>query len=238
MDPYTILTNEKENKKWNIESTSLYPKVSIVDPSVQFSLPWQQTVFGAIDAFSHIMEFYFQGRREGPTLSIDEILMETIFNTVDVWKEEPHNYNARATLAWSSILVLNGISGSDSMGGDWACHTIEHGINALHPEVAHGAGLAVVFPAWIKYVHLINHDQFLRWAKNVFNKNNVESAILAFKDKYSSWGAPISLRQLGIKKEEIPLIVENVLQAGRIREIGNIKKLDFADLTEILNIAY
>ncbi|MGQ9818445.1 MAG: iron-containing alcohol dehydrogenase [Candidatus Kapaibacteriales bacterium] len=238
MDPYAVLTNEKENKKWNIEGAPLYPKVSIVDPSIQFSLPWEQTVYGAIDALSHIMEFYFQGQAEEPTLSIDEILMTTIFNTVDLLKENPRNYNARATLAWSSILALNGISGSGLYGGDWACHTIEHGISALYPEVAHGAGLAVVFPAWIKYVFLLNHEQFLRWAKNVFSKNNVESAIIALKEKYANWGAPVSLRQLNIKKEEIPLIVENILQAGKIRDIGNIKKLDFADLTEILNIAY
>lgn len=238
MDPYAVLTNEKENKKWSIEGTPLYPKVSIVDPSVQFSLPWEQTVFGAIDALSHIMEFYFQGQTEEPTLSFDEILIKTIFSAVDMLKDNPQNYNARATLAWSSILALNGISGAGLYGGDWACHTIEHGISALHPEVAHGAGLAVVFPAWIKYVHLLNHNQFLRWAKNVFNKNNVESAILALKDKYTSWGVPTSLRQLGIKKAEIPMIVENVLQAGKIREIGNIKKLDLADITEILNIAF
>ncbi len=238
MDPYAVLTNEKENKKWNIGGAALYPKVSIIDPSVQFSLPWEQTVYGAIDALSHIMEFYFQSKGEEPTTSIDETLILNIFKNVDRLQIEPKDYNARSSLSWSAILALNGISGAGLYGGDWACHTIEHGISAVHPEVAHGAGLAVVFPAWIKYIHPLNEPQFLRWAKVIFNKNNVEGAVSALKDKYKSWGAPISLRDLGIKKEEIPIIVENVCQASNIRAIGAIKNLDYNDIMEILKIAY
>lgn len=238
MDPYAVLTNEQENKKWNIGGFPLYPKVSIVDPSVQFTLPWEQTVYGAIDALSHIMEFYFQSQGEEPTTSIDETLILKIFESVDKLKINPRDYNARASLSWSAILALNGISGAGLYGGDWACHTIEHGISALHPEVAHGAGLAVVFPAWIKYVHTLNEPQFLRWAKAIFNKNNVEAGILALKEKYKSWGAPVSLRELNIKKEEIPKITEIVYQANSIRSIGALKNLDYNDIYEILKIAY
>jgi hypothetical protein len=238
MDPFAVLTNETENKKWNIEGAALYPKVSIIDPSVQVTLPWEQTVYGAIDALSHIMEFYFQGKGEEPTLSLDETLIHNIFKSVDKLKDNRSDYSVRATLAWSAVLALNGFSGAGLYGGDWACHTIEHGISALHPQVAHGAGLAVVFPAWIKYIHPLNEPQFLRWAKNIFGKNNVESAVQALKEKYRSWGAPVSLRDLNISKDEIPEIIEIILQANTIRNIGNIKNLDFNDLYEILNIAY
>lgn len=238
MDPFAVLTNEEEKKKWNIDGIVLYPKVSIVDPSVQFTLPWEQTVYGAIDSLSHIMEYYFQGKGEEPTLSIDESLMKSIFDAVDILKKEPKNYTARSTMAWSSILALNGLSGAGLFGGDWACHTIEHGISAVHPEVPHGAGLAVVFPAWIKYIHPFNFNQFQRWAKNVFGEINVDSAISALKEKYLSWGAPISLRDLGISRNEIPVIVDNIWQFTKISTIGNIKNLNLVDITEILNIAY
>ncbi len=238
MDPYAVLTNEAENKKWNIEGASLFPKVSIIDPTIQYSLPWEQTVYGAIDALSHIMEFYFQGKDEEPTLSLDETLMLNIFKNVDKLKENSEDYSSRSALAWSAVLALNGFSGAGLYGGDWACHTIEHGISAFRPEVAHGAGLAVVFPAWIKYIHPLNEPQFLRWAKNIFGKNNVESAVQSLKEKYCSWGAPISLRELNISKNDIPRIVEIILQANSIRTIGNIKNLDFNDIYEILNIAY
>lgn len=238
MDPYAVLTNEKEQKKWNIEAFCLYPKASIVDPTFQATLPWNQTVYGAIDILSHIMEFYFQGKNEEPTISLNETLMKTLFSTVDGLKVNPTDYNLRATLAWTSTLALNGTSGAGLYGGDWACHTIEHGISAVHPEVAHGAGLAVVFPAWIKYVYTLNEPQFLRWAKNIFNQDSVESGIVSLKEKYNSWGAPISLRNLGIDKEEIPHIADTIWKATSYRQIGNLKSLDYNDIYEILNIAY
>ncbi len=238
MDPFAVLTNEAESKKWNIEGTPLFPKVSIIDPTIQYALPWEQTVYGAIDALSHIMEFYFQGKGEEPTLSLDETLMLNIFKSVDKLKENPEDYSSRSALAWSAVLALNGFSGAGLYGGDWACHTIEHGISAFRPEVAHGAGLAVVFPAWIKYIHPLNESQFLRWANNIFGKNNVESAVQSLKEKYRFWGAPVSLRELNISKNDIPRIVEIILQANSIRTIGNIKNLDFNDIYEILNIAY
>ncbi len=169
MDPYAVLTNDENLKKWNISGDALYPKVSIIDPEVQMSLPWHQTVNGAIDAMSHIMEFYFMGKDEEATLSVDEALMKTIIQSVDKLQEEPCNYSARANLAWAATLGLNGISGVALHGGDWASHQIEHGISALHPEIAHGAGLAVVFPAWIYYMNRYNTDIFKRWAKNVWN---------------------------------------------------------------------
>lgn len=238
MDPYAVLTNEKEQKKWNIDSFCLYPKVSIVDPTFQTTLPWNQTVYGAIDILSHIMEFYFQGKNEEPTISLNETLIKTIFSTVDRLKMNPTDYNLRATLAWTSTLALNGISGAGLYGGDWASHTIEHGISAVHPEVAHGAGLAVVFPAWIKYTHALNEPQFLRWAQNIFAQDNIESGISSLKKKYKSWGAPISLRDLGIAKEEIPLIANTIWKSTSYRQIGNLKSLDYNDICEILHIAY
>ncbi|MCX7880048.1 MAG: iron-containing alcohol dehydrogenase [Ignavibacteria bacterium] len=238
MDPYAVLTNEEENKKWSIGSPLLYPKVSIVDPSVQISLPWEQTVFGAIDALSHIMEFYFQSKGEEPTTSIDEALIHSIMNSVDRLLVAPEDYSARSTLAWSATLALNGISGAGLYGGDWACHSIEHSISAIHPEIAHGAGLAVVFPAWIKYVHSINESQFLRWAKKIFNANNVQDGIDALKRKYKSWGAPISLRELNIAREEIPIIAENVWKFTQISSIGSLKELSFDDVKRILELAF
>ncbi len=239
MDPYAVLTNEEENKKWNIEGFALYPKVSIVDPSVQMTLPWNQTVFGAIDALSHIMEFYFEGKNEETTLALDEALMKTIFKCVDNLKANPNDYDSRASLAWAATLGLNGISGAGLYGGDWASHAIEHGISAFNPDVAHGAGLAVVFPAWIKYVHSLNEPTFLRWANNLFGKSNVESAVIALKEKYRSWGAPVSLRELGFEKSAITHIANIVAKYfDRGSTIGKILSLDYYDIVEILKIAY
>lgn len=231
MNTNAVLTNEKEKKKWVIGSPLLYPKASVIDPSFQMSLPWQQTVNGAIDAITHTQEFYFMGSDQEISLSIDEAIIKTIIKSVDVLRQNEKDYNARANIAWSATIALNGLSGIAIPGGDWTSHRIEHAISALHPEVAHGAGLAVVMPAWIKYIYKHNEKTFSRWAYSVWNENSIDAAIEKMKEKYSSWSAPVSLKELGIQKHEIQDIAKNALLNGNV---GNLKSLSLSDIISIL----
>lgn len=235
MNPYAVLTNEKEGKKWNISGPALYPKVSIVDPSVQFSLPWAQTVNGAIDALSHIMEFYFIGGDSETTLSLNESLFRTIITLTDAVRSVPDEYNTRANFAWAATLALNGISGAGQGGGDWASHGIEHAISAVNPDVAHGAGLGVVFPAWINYCKGSSPDIFARWAKNIWGARDTNQAVLAMKKKLKSWGAPVTLKELGVDKSRIELIADLAYNSG-LR--GTVKPLDKKDILNILFSAF
>ncbi|MCX6154867.1 MAG: iron-containing alcohol dehydrogenase [Candidatus Kapabacteria bacterium] len=235
MDSFAVLSNQTENKKWPIGSELLFPKVSIIDPSVQMSLPWHQTVNGAIDAMSHIMEFYFLGTNQEITLSTDEAMLRTLISSLDQLAINPKDYNARANIAWAATLALNGISGIALNGGDWSTHRMEHALSAFHPEIAHGAGLAVMFPAWIEYNKKFNRDHFNRWAKNVWDADSPETALIAMKEKYQNWGAPVTLRELGIKKEEIPSLVKNTFSNG---PIGALAALSFTDVANIFETAY
>lgn len=235
MDPYAVLTEEESNKKWNIDSELIYPTASIIDPSVQMSLPWHQTVNGAIDAMSHTQEFYFLGSDEEISLSVCESILNTVISCVDLLKQDQKNYPARASLAWSATLALNGIAGASLKGGDWAVHRIEHGISGLFPEVAHGAGLAVLYPAWIQYNYKFNEEHFKRWAQKVWGTNQIDEAIEMMKEKFQGWGAPVSLRELGISEQDIRPIAENALLRGKI---GKLKVLDVPEVIEILKIAY
>lgn len=235
MDPYAVLSNDTAKVKTNIGAESLFPKVSIIDPTVQMTLPWNQTANGAIDAMSHIMEFYFLGTNEETVISIDDSLLKTIIKSVDLLQKDEQDYNARANLAWAATLALNGIAGTAMKGGDWASHKIEHGISAIHPEVAHGAGLAVIFPAFIKYNQDTNPLQFKRWAKEVWGADTVDNGIDAMKSKFGNWKAPVSLRELGIKESEFDDIAESSLSDGLI---GNLRQLGKREILEILSIAY
>jgi alcohol dehydrogenase YqhD (iron-dependent ADH family) len=234
MDQYAVLTNEEENKKWNIAGPALYPKVSIVDPSVQTTLPWDQTVNGALDAMSHIMEYYFIGGRSETTLALDESLFRTIVQMTDELKSKPDDYESRANLAWAATLALNGTSGAGQGGGDWASHGIEHGISALNPEVAHGAGLGVVFPAWITYCQDANPALFKRWAKNIWDAESVEDGVSAMKAKLKEWGAPTTLAELGVKRPQIRDIAVNTVEFGLT---GAVKQLTEDDIVNLLSLA-
>ena len=230
-----VLTNEDEQKKWAFGSPLLYPKVSIIDPEKQATLPWNQTANGGIDAMAHIMENYFMATNQEVTISYDESLMRSIVLHIDNLQINSQDYNSRANFAWIATMALNGYAGIGIKSGDWSTHKLEHGVSALHPEVAHGTGLGILFPAWIEYMNkTINPPIFKRWAKQVWDCDSVESALVSMKAKFRQWNSPICLSEIGINETELPAIADNILLAGAI---GMLKPLDKKDILSILKIA-
>jgi alcohol dehydrogenase YqhD (iron-dependent ADH family) len=181
------------------------------------------------------MEFYFLGTNQEITISIDEAIINTLIKSIDRLLADEKDYNARANLAWSSAMALNGISGASMRGGDWAVHNIEHSISVLYPDVAHAEGLAVIFPAWILYMQENNKQQFERWARNIWGVDRVDKGVEIMKNKFISWGAPVSLRDLHLQKENIPELAANAMIRG---EFGILKKLNYNDVINILELAF
>ncbi|MDZ4183215.1 MAG: iron-containing alcohol dehydrogenase, partial [Candidatus Cloacimonadaceae bacterium] len=211
MNANAVITNTDELKKWAFSSPLVYPKVTIIDPGVQNSLPFSQTANGALDATAHILEYFFADDKAINTLAINTALLKTIMEMTDRLKHNSADLVARSNLAWSATLALNGISGAGLKGGDWACHQIEHAFSAFNPSIAHGAGLGVVFPAWIEYMSEREPRRFQYWAKNVWGEATVSRALRHFRDKIESWGSPSNLRELGIKEDDLPRILDLIV---------------------------
>lgn len=235
MNGNAVITNTETRQKWGIGSELLYPRLSIIDPAVQGSLPFKQTANGAIDAMAHILEYYFADDKAIGTLAINDALLKTIVEMTDRLKINPSDLLARGNLAWSATLALNGISGVGLKGGDWACHQIEHAFSALHPDIAHGEGLGVIYPAWIEYVSEKDPSRFLRWAKNVWGEENVSRGVHRFRDKLEAWGMATSLRDLGIKEKELPEILRLIMTYPRI---GAVSKFTASEIESLLMLAY
>ncbi len=240
MNNGAVITNEKTDQKYPFFSVHSYPKASIIDPAVQVSLPREQTVNGAVDAISHVLEFYFDGT---PSTRVqDEIgegLIRAIIQATEILVENPKDYQARAQLAWSASLALCGLTGAGKSGGDWAGHLLEHSLSALY-DVAHGAGLAIVLPAWMSYVYRRDLPQFARFARQVFavGEADEERAALAGIEALKSWyakvGAPVSLQEANIPAAGIDKIVAN---AALLAPLGRLQPLEATDLREILQLA-
>ncbi len=234
MNSFAVLSNTEQKKKWAFGSPFSYPLVSIIDPQVQMTLPWRQTVNGGVDALSHIMELYFAGDSAEATLSINEALMRTVIKSVDELQKDPNDYDSRANLAWSASLALSGLTAVGMNGGEWSVHRIEHSISAYYPNVAHAEGLAVIFPAWMKYVNKQNSERFERWAKNVFGVDSINEGIDALINTFKRWGAPTSLADLNVPSEMIEQIAQNSMLLGIV---GNKHKIDLDASRSILNLA-
>ncbi|MBM7854895.1 alcohol dehydrogenase YqhD (iron-dependent ADH family) [Desulfohalotomaculum tongense] len=241
MNPVGVITKEEENKKWGFGSPYTYPKVSIIDPTVQFSLPPHQTVYGAIDAMSHVFELYFGSEADtGVQDEIAEGIIRTIMKHVPVLLKEPDNYQSRAQLAWCATLALNGINQAGRVPGDWACHDIEHSLSAYY-DIAHGAGLAIIIPAWMKYVYKENMNKFEQFAERIFNitggqqEDKIIQAINSLKAFFQKLNAPTTLKEVGVKYSDLEKLAENTVISG---PRGRIKKLSKNDIVEILKAAY
>lgn len=216
MNGNSVMT--RDGKKWATGSPALYPKASVIDPRVQYGLPWNQTVNGAVDAVSHIMEYYFLGTTQETTLAVNEALIKAIIKSVGLLQADPENYAARADLAWSATLALNGLSGVGLMGGDWSAHFIEHGVSAARPDVSHGGGLAVLFPAWLEALgDAVPAEIMERFGRNVFGVPGDE-AVNALRNMYKGWGAPTTLADLKVSAQEAQAACEHTVEYAAVLE--------------------
>lgn len=242
MNANSVVTNELENKKWPMSgSLESYPIVSVIDPELQKTLPVEQTIYGAVDTLAHVFEFYFDGT-VGNDLTDEfcEAIIRTTMKHIKILITDPDNYESRAQLAWCATNALNNILACGRNGGEWSTHGIEHSVSAFY-DIAHGAGLSILFPAWMKYTYKNNLSQFERFAIKIFgldvtnNENSIEIAIDKLKQFLKEIGAPVSLKDVGIREDDLMPMAENAALRG---SIGKVKKLEVSDIYQIYRMAY
>lgn len=241
MNAGAVITKEDESKKWGYGSPLLFPKVSIIDPSVQSSLPDKQTINTAVDTMSHVFELYFDGTDNVDIMKeYSEGILRTVMKHVKILLEDRENYQSRAQLAWCATLALNGSNAAGRTFGDWASHDIEHALSAIY-DISHGEGLAIIFPAWMKYVYKEDVDSFERFSEKIFDiregdkEEKIFKGINSLKEYFKSLGAPVTLKEIGVKKDELEKIADN---AARTAPLGQLKKLERDDILKVLEIAY
>ena len=239
MNGGAVITNEETKQKFSFWTEKSYPRVSILDPSVQSSLPPIQTANGASDIISHVFELYFDGTKNVQIMDeISEGIVRTVMDCTNVLMKDPNDYDARANFVWSATLALNGMNGTGRSGGDWSSHAIEHSLSALY-DVAHGSGLAVIVPAWMRYVYGVDVEKFARFANKVFgiDETDQEKAAIVGIERLKSWyksiGLPVSLSDLNIPSKDIDKIAEN---AAMRTPFGRLKRLQPSDVKEILKL--
>ena len=236
----SVVTKEDGMLKRGASSEHIRPKFAVQNPALLCTLPAYQTACGITDIMAHVFERYFTNTLE---VEITDRLCEAVLLTMV--KEgpraiaDPTNYQVRANIMWAGTVAHNGVVGC-GRSQDWNSHAIEHELSALY-DCAHGAGLAVIMPAWMEYV--VNHNvmRFAQMATRVFGcemnfenpKATALEGIKAFRRFLHSIGMPINFAELGAKEEDIPKMVEK-LNPG---DGWGFVPLKAKDVTEIYKIA-
>ncbi len=212
-----VISNLDQKLKRSYSHDLLFPKFSILDPTITYTLPKKQMINGAIDTLSHIFESYFSNPNESNVSDdIAEALMKNVMHNITIALENPYDYNARSNLMWDSTLALNGLI-EVSKDGDWMGHQLQHVLSAYY-DIAHGEGLAIVHPEYLKKVCVKYPEKFVRFACNVFNvsKENKRDAEIALEgidllqQFFKKIGAKTTLKEVGIDSTLIPEMSKTV----------------------------
>ena len=236
----SIINLEPGNLKRGATGDALRPKFSVLNPEFTFTLPPFQTACGLTDIFAHIAERYFTPTKEVEiTDALCEAVMRTVVKEGAKVMANPRDYDARANIMWAGTVAHNNVCGV-GRAQDWSSHGIEHELSALY-DCAHGAGLAVVMPAWMDYVMEADIARFARFAERVWDVREGSPEEMAKEGvrRYRAWlksiGMPQNFAELGAKTEDIPALVEKLGLKGNT--LGAFRPLNDADVAAILRIA-
>ena len=237
----SVITKEEGLLKKAYIHESIRPVFAILNPELTFTLPEEQTIYGISDIFAHGFERYFTNTQN---VDLSDRLIEGAFKSLIknacLVLEKPFDYDVRAELMWIGLVMHNGLFGAGRVE-DWGSHLIEHELSAMY-DIAHGAGLSIVFPAWMKYVYKHDINRFAQFAVRIFGAetyfNDIErtafEAIKRLEYFYSSIGLPIKLKDVNIPDT---LLEEMANKSTANGPLGNFVKLGKKDVLSILKMA-
>lgn len=210
----SVITRLSDRRKISIRTDYwLRPKFAVMDPELCYTLPAEQTAAGIADMMAHIMERYFTNT-QGVEITdrVSEGVLKAIIAEAPKVMDNPRDYDARANIMWAGTLAHNGICGTGRRE-DWTSHGLEHELSALY-GVTHGAGLAVVFPAWMTFMADHNPGKIAQFARRVFgvdlagdDRAVALEGVARLKAFFRSIQLPLTLCDLGIEYPDMDTLV-------------------------------
>ena len=215
-----VIQDDQTQTKIGFNSDVIRPRFAIENPELTYSLPPEQIAYGVVDIIMHTLERYFC--KSDKYEIADEFALGLIKNVLEVGQASylnPTNYDYRASLMLASSLSHNGLT---SIGKKMLMpvHQLEHALSGRFPNIAHGLGLAILFPAWCRYYYKYDIDKFAQLGERVFDiysGDKVQDAIStidAFEEYFSRMNLPNKLSEVGVKKEDIESLVNLATKNG------------------------
>ncbi|HRR38983.1 MAG TPA: iron-containing alcohol dehydrogenase, partial [Rectinema sp.] len=241
--PGSVITKEEGQLKRAVNADCLFPRFSVLNPERCYTLPPAQIANGATDIMCHLMERYFTNSR--PVEFTDRLIegtLRTVIASAPRVLANPRSYNDWAELMWAGTIAHNNLLDT-GREGDWASHDIEHELSGLY-DIAHGAGLAIVTPAWMKYT--LKHDiaRFAQYSvrvwgveDNFFDPERVaREGIARLEAFWRSIGQKVRLSEIGIDERHFTQMALKATD-GEAHTVGHFVPLRAVDIEAIYRLA-
>lgn len=239
MNAAAVMTREEGLQKFSIRSPHIQPRVSILDPTALFTLPAAYSAYSAVDAIAHMLEPYFNNTEPNSPFQdrLVEGLMRTIMESTEIILKEPANYPARANMMWATTWAFNGLTSAGMGMISLPVHMIEHSLSAIY-DIAHGAGLSIVLPGWMRYTLDRNARKLARLAREIFQISEKDERLAAIagigqlKAWFAAIGSPTSLKDACIPEQDIDRIAENAAVLARVWQLKDYTREVIAEILQ------
>jgi len=240
----SVITNEKTTEKRGFNHNAIRPVFSILNPELTYTLPAYQTACGISDMLAHVIERYFTQAKARHDVYTGRLCEAAMKSTIEIGQKilsDANNYDLRAELMFAGMVAHNDWLGL-GRGGDWASHRMEHELSAFY-DIAHGAGLCIMIPAWMKYVYKNDVAYFAKFASRVFdiksNPDDLEATALAgiaaLEAFFKQIGMPTSFSDANLPTDQVDALVKNLFMHDDA--IGGFVQLQAADAKAIYQLA-
>ena len=238
MNAGAVVTNAATTEKSYVIAPCLHPTLALVDPELTVSVPPDHTAYGVTDLITHVTESYFNG--PGGTPLQDRMAEGVVLTAIEYGPRAVSHgtdLEAREQVQWASVVALNGWVQAGSSAAGYPAHQIEHVLSA-HTDMAHGAGLAIVSPAWMRFAVSRSQDRFEQFARLVFDTDDPLAGIDRLEAFFRSIGCPTRLTEVGVEPEGFQRYAEDAVRIGGDgTRVHGLPPLGVEDVLEILRMA-
>ena len=210
MNKFSVIQNDETGQKLGWGSDLVYPKISFLDPEYTFSVPTTYTAYGVSDLIAHTFEQYFEPTSSPLSDYLATDIVKLAFEYGKKVIDNPTDYEARENILWLATVALNGSLSAGKQGGDWGVHGFEHSLSVLY-DIPHGAGLSIIYPAWMKTFFPQIESKLDFMAQRVLGEGKkAQDFVDAYEAFCRSINTPIRLSESDIQFDQEAVILDNL----------------------------
>ena len=234
----SVLSNEETALKRDYSDVLLRPQFAFMNPELTYSLPPYLTACGVVDMYTHIAERYFAPKTAFGSIDyMAEALMKCLTKYGPLVLANPTDYEARAEIMWIGAVAHNNTVGVGRRQ-DWSSHLMGHEVSGMY-DIAHGASLSMIMPAWMRYVYKSDIERFARYAVEVFgaaydNDNPEKTAyegVARTEAFFKSLNMPVRFADLNLPTDQLATLAKKAISVRS--PIGSFVPLEESDLLAI-----